>query len=171
MTKEFDPGENSASIVSLTDRVRPVKIGAPVTSVHFLGDNAAFVGAEESVFLVNGQSEISPVAVHSGGVLCAASDRMRIVTGGDDGKLVALDLKGEVTLLATDPKRRWIDNVALHPEGAVAWSAGKTTFIRSGKAEEKSLDGLASRRCFQPGQQVSCHRDARAGSAWLAAGG
>jgi WD40 repeat protein len=143
VTKEFDPGENSASIVSLTDRVRPVNIGAPVTSVHFLGDNAAFVGAEESVFLVNGQSEISPVAVHSGGILCAASDRMRIVTGGDDGKLVALDVKGEVTLLATDPKRRWIDNVALHPDGAVAWSAGKTAFVR-GKAEEKSLDVLST---------------------------
>ena len=60
--------------------------------------------------------------------------------GGDDGKLVALDAKGEVTLLATDAKRRWIDNVALHPDGAVAWSAGKTAFVRSGKAEEKSFD-------------------------------
>ena len=38
------------------------------------------------------------------------------------------------------PKRRWIDNVALHPDGAVAWSAGKTAFVRSGKAEEKSFD-------------------------------
>jgi WD40 repeat protein len=60
--------------------------------------------------------------------------------GGDDGKLVALDAKGEVTLLATDPKRRWIDNVALHPDGAVAWSAGKTAFVRNGKAEDKSFE-------------------------------
>ncbi len=60
--------------------------------------------------------------------------------GGDDGKLVALDAKGEVAVLATDAKRRWIDNVALHPDGAVAWSAGKTAFVRSGKKEEKSLD-------------------------------
>ena len=71
-------------------------------------------------------------------MLCAASDGKRIVTGGDDGKLVALDAKGEVTVLATDAKRRWIDNVALHPDGAVAWSAGKTAFVRSGKGEEKS---------------------------------
>jgi WD40 repeat protein len=138
--KEFDPDAKSASIVSVTDRVRPVKIGMPVTSVHFLGDNTAFVGAEESVALVSGQSEVSHVPVHSGGILCAASDRDRIVMGGDDGNLVALDAKGEVTLLATDPKRRWIDNVALHAEGAVAWSAGKTAFVRSGKGEEKSLD-------------------------------
>jgi WD40 repeat protein len=60
--------------------------------------------------------------------------------GGDDGKLVALDAKGEVVLLATDAKRRWIDNVALHPDGGFAWSAGKTAFVRSGKAEDKSFD-------------------------------
>src|SRR5258707_2202299 len=138
--KEFEPGDNAASIVSVTDRVRPLAIGMPVTAVHFLGDTAAFVGAEENVFLVSGQGEISPVAVHAGGILCAASDGTRIVMGGDDGKLVALSAKGEVTLLATDPKRRWIDNTALHPDGAVAWSAGKTAFVRSGKGEEKSFD-------------------------------
>jgi WD40 repeat protein len=112
----------------------------PVTSVHFLSDNAAFVEAEENVAVVSGEGAISRIAVQSGGILCATSDGARLVMGGDDGKLVALDAKGEVTLLATDPKRRWIDNVALHPDGAVAWSAGKTAFVRSGKAEEKSLD-------------------------------
>ena len=137
--KEFEPGE-SASIVSVTDRVRPVAIGMPVTSVHFLGDTAAFVGAEESVFLVSGEGEISSVPVHGGGILCAASDGTRIVMGGDDGKLVTLSAKGEVALVATDPKRRWIDNTAIHPEGAVAWSAGKTAFVRSGRGEEKSFD-------------------------------
>jgi WD40 repeat protein len=138
--KEFEPGDNAASIVSVTDRVRPVAIGMPVTAVHFLGDTAAFVGAEESVFLVSGEGEISSVPVHGGGILCAASDGTRIVMGGDDGKLVALSAKGEVALVATDPKRRWIDNTAIHPEGAVAWSAGKTAFVRSGKGEEKSFD-------------------------------
>src|ERR1700676_1298234 len=141
--KEFDPGE-SASIVSVTDKVSPVAIGMPVTAVHFLGDRGAFVGAEESVALVSGQGEISPVAVHSGGILCAASDGGRIVMGGDDGKLVALDANGEVALFATDAKRRWIDNVALHPDGAVAWSAGKTAFVRSGGGGEKSLDVVST---------------------------
>jgi WD40 repeat protein len=138
--KEFDPGDNSASIVSVTDRVRPVAIGMPVTAVHFLGDNAAFVGAEENVALVSADGKVSQVAVHGGGILCAAFDGTRIVMGGDDGRLVALNTKGEVALLATDAKRRWIDSVALHPEGAVAWSAGKTAFVRSGRGEEKSFD-------------------------------
>jgi WD40 repeat protein len=112
----------------------------PVTSVHFLGEHAAFVGAEENVAMVSADGAISKVAVHSGGILCATADGARLVMGGDDGKLIALDAKGEVTLLATDAKRRWIDNVALHPDGAFAWSAGKTAFVRSGKNEEKSLE-------------------------------
>ena len=138
--KEFEPGDNAGSIASVTDKVRPVHVGAPVTSVYFLGGNAAFVGAEENVYLVNAQGDVSPVAVHGGGILCATADATRLVMGGDDGRLVALGAGGEVQLIATDPKRRWIDNVALHPDGAVAWSAGKTAFVRSGKNEEKSFD-------------------------------
>jgi WD40 repeat protein len=137
---DFDPLQEQESIVSVTDRVRGVVIGAPVIAVHFLGDKAAFVEAEENVALVDGEGELSRVAVHSGAILSVASDGKRIVMGGDDGKLVALDAKGEVALLATDPKRRWIDNVALHGDGAVAWSAGKTAFVRSGKSEDKSFD-------------------------------
>ena len=48
--------------------------------------------------------------------------------------------KGEVTQLAVDAKRRWIDNVAVHPDGAFAWSVGKTAFVKSGKSEEKSFE-------------------------------
>jgi WD40 repeat protein len=136
----FDPRPDQESIVSVTDRVRPVAIGAPVTAVHFLGDTAAFVEAEENVTLVDGAGALSRVGVHSGGILSAASDGARLITGGDDGKLAALDGKGEVALLATDPKRRWIDNVALHPDGAFAWSVGKAAFVRSGRNEEKSFE-------------------------------
>lgn len=138
--KEFDPGQNAASIVSVTDRVRPLAIGMPVTSVHFLDDIAAFIGAEESVALLSADGETALAPVHSGGILCAATDGARIVMGGDDGKVVALDRKGEVTRLATDAKRRWIDNVAVHPDGAIAWSAGKTAYVRGGKSEEKSFE-------------------------------
>ena len=135
-----EPGGAPASIVSVTDRVRPISIGAPVTSVYFLGERAAFVGAEENVSFVDAEGEISKVEVLGGGILCAACDGKRIVMGGDNGKLVALDAKGAVSELTVDPKRRWIDNVALHPDGAVAWSVGKTAFVRSGKAEEKSFE-------------------------------
>ena len=136
---QFDPGEGP-SIVSITDKVRPLAVGMPASSVHFLGETAVFVGTEDSAAIVRAEGEISRVDIHGGAVLCATSDGARIVTGGDDGKVVALNANGDVTLLATDAKRRWIDNVALHPDGAVAWSAGKTAFVRGGKGEEKSFD-------------------------------
>src|SRR5438034_5957272 len=137
--KEFDPGE-MPSIASLTDQVRALPVGMPVSSIYFLGDTAVFVGAEEHAAMVNLAGEVSKVAIHGGAVLCAASDGKRIGAGGADGKVVALDAKGEVTVLGTDAKRRWIDNIALHPDGASAWSAGKTAFVRGGKGEEKSFD-------------------------------
>jgi hypothetical protein len=43
--KEFTSG-NPASIVSVTDKVRPAAIDAPVIAAHFLADRAAFVCAE-----------------------------------------------------------------------------------------------------------------------------
>jgi WD40 repeat protein len=33
--------------------------------------------------------------------------------------------------LASDPKHRWIDHVALGPDGVVAWSAGKTAYVQA----------------------------------------
>jgi WD40 repeat protein len=137
---EHPPGGEQASIASVTDRVQAVGMGAPVTSVHFLGDRAAFVGAEEIVWIADAQGEVSRTEVLGGGILCAASDGARIVMGGDNGKVVAVDAKGAVAELAVDAKRRWIDNVALHPDGAYAWSVGKFAYVRSGKNEERSLE-------------------------------
>lgn len=137
---DFDPLQDQASIVSVTDRVILVALGAPVTAVHFLGPTAVFVGAEESVTLVDAAGGRTSVDIHTGAILCTAADGQRIVLGGDDGRVIALDKTGAVATLATDPKRRWIDSIALHPDGTVAWSAGKTAFVRGLKGEEKSLD-------------------------------
>jgi len=137
--KDFNPASETASIVSVTDRVTGVALHSPATAVHFLGDTAVFVGAEENVTFAKGD-EVKVIAVHGGGILCAASDGKRVAMGGDDGKLVSVDAKSNVEMLATDAKRRWIDNVALHADGTVAWSAGKTAFVRSPKGEEKSFD-------------------------------
>ena len=71
--KEFDPGE-MPSIASLTDKVRALPVGMPVTSIHFLGDTAVFIGAEENAAMANEAGEVSTVAIHGGAVLCAASD-------------------------------------------------------------------------------------------------
>lgn len=128
------------SIPSVADRVKPVAVGAPVVSVHFLKSHAVFVLGEEALLLVVPNGSEQRVSIHAGGILSAASDGTRIITGGDDGKVVATDAAGKAETLATDAKHRWIDRVALGPDGAVAWSAGKQAFMRGAKGEVKSLD-------------------------------
>jgi WD40 repeat protein len=140
---ELDPPQ-PRSVASAIDRVRPVTIDARVAAVYFIGDHAAFVGDEETITLVSGDGEKVAVTVHGGAILSSVSDGTRIVTGGDDGKVVALDMKGESSVLVTDEKRRWIDNVAVHPDGTLAWSAGKTAFVRGLKGEDKSLEAPSS---------------------------
>ena len=132
--------DTTAPIPSLTDRVRPVMAGAPVVGVHFLGDTAAFVLGEEALLFASSDGETRRVAVHGGAILASAADAQRVLTGGDDGKVVAANARGESEILAADPERRWIDNVAVGQGGAVAWSAGHTAFVRAAKGEERALE-------------------------------
>jgi WD40 repeat protein len=126
--------------VSVADRVRPVAAGSAVVGVHVLDGKTAFVLGEESLLLVADDGTEQPVEAHAGGILASAADAERVVTGGDDGKVVVTSADGETATITTDPKHRWIDHVALGPDGAVAWSAGKTAFVRTGKGEERSVE-------------------------------
>ncbi|MGZ3348348.1 MAG: WD40 repeat domain-containing protein, partial [Xanthobacteraceae bacterium] len=127
-------------IPSVVERTRPVKADAPVVAVHFLGTTTVFVRGEETLLLVPKTGDTRTAAVHGGAILCSTADADRIVTGGDDGKVVSSGAQGESAVVATDGKRRWIDRVAVGPNGAVAWSAGKQAFARSGKGPERMLD-------------------------------
>jgi WD40 repeat protein len=124
---------------TLTERTRSLALGAAVVGAHFLGDAAAFVLGEEAVLLVTPNGEERRVGLHAGAILAAACDGERIVTGGDDGKVVATDAAGTGTTIAVDPKRRWIDQVAV-ARGAIAWAAGKHVFVETGKGDERAID-------------------------------
>jgi WD domain, G-beta repeat len=123
-----------APFPSLADRVRPVAAGAAVVGVHFFGSTPVFVLGEESLLFAPEHGE-QRVRIHEGAILASVSDGARIVSGGDDGALVETGAAGEHRVIATDDKRRWIDQVALGPDGAVAWSAGKTAHVRGKKGE------------------------------------
>ncbi len=131
--------DTRATSASITDRVRPIAGDAPIVGAHFLASTPVFVlGEQELLFADEGNER--RVAAHSGAILETAADERHIVTGGDDGKVIATDAAGAQQTIAVDAKKRWIDHVALGPEGAIAWSAGKTTFVRTGKGEERTLD-------------------------------
>jgi WD40 repeat protein len=123
---------NRSDTASVAERTRHVAVGnGTIVAAHFLNRTAAFVLGEEAIVLAPPDAEPQRVTVHGGAILASAADGARIVSGGDDGKIVATDAKGQTSLVAADPKRRWIDHIALGPDGAVAWSAGKNAHVKS----------------------------------------
>lgn len=134
----------STQAESLLSRTRAARAGETISSVHVLNRTAAFVAGEETVLLVNESGDEQRVAIHAGAILSAASDGTTLLTGGDDGKVVLTDASGKNQTIATDDKRRWIDHVACGQDGALAWSAGKTAFVRTAKGETKSLDVVST---------------------------
>lgn len=142
--------DSRADTVSIADRTHPVAAGAPVVAAHFLRHTAVFVLGEEALLFVEPEGEPRRVAVHGGAVLATAADKQRIVTGGDDGKVVATNAKGESEIIATDPKHRWIDHVALGPDRAIAWSAGKTTFVQAKDKREFEAPSTVGGLVFLP---------------------
>jgi WD40 repeat protein len=142
--------DTQVPIPSLADRARPVSAGAPVVGVHFFGATPVFVLGEEAL-LFAGEGE-RRVGIHAGAILASASDVARIVTGGDDGTLVETGGDGEHRVLAVDDKKRWIDQVALGPDGAVAWSAGKIARVLTRKGEERHFEApsTVAGLCFAP---------------------
>ena len=132
--------DTRSDIPSVAERARPLATGAPVVNVHFLGSTAGFVLGEEALVLVAMDGTQARVAVHGGAILSCAADGKRIVTGGDDGKVIVSDTAGRSTPVATDAKRRWIDRVAVARGGAIAWSAGKETFVQIGNGTAQTLE-------------------------------
>jgi WD40 repeat protein len=121
--------EARTDTASVVERARHYRADAVVVAAHFLGGTAAFALGEEALLLARGE-ECRRIAVHAGAILAAACDGKQVVTGGDDGAVKATDAAGATTDLAADAKKRWIDHVAIGPDRAVAWSAGKEAFVR-----------------------------------------
>jgi WD40 repeat protein len=131
MAQEF-----STDLPSIEHKARPFDLGAHVVAAHFTGDSCAFATGEGEV-LIAGDKE-ARVKPHQGAILNAVGNGERIFTAGDDGRLVATDIEGEMEVIA-EIKNKWIDQVALGPDGSLAWSAGRTVFVKTKKGD-KTLD-------------------------------
>ena len=101
-------------------------LGAGATSVHWIEGRPVFTLGDGSV-IAPGDGVSSRIKAHDGAILCAAPDPggHRIVTGGDDGQLLAIDPKGAFERLGAYPGK-WIDHVVASPaSGLVVASVGK----------------------------------------------
>jgi WD40 repeat protein len=118
--------------------------------VRWIGDTAMFALGDGSVFAAAREGHARRIPAHDGAILCAAPspDGERLITGGDDGRLVLTSPQGETEPLAE--LRKWIDHVVASPaSGVVAAAAGKQAVIfRAGREAHRfehrsSIGGLA----------------------------
>ena len=135
----------AAEIPSIEQHARPIAAGAPVVGAHFLGATAVFVLGDEALLFVAPDAEPARLAVHAGAILASACDggaRAHCRRRRQDRRHRVRPCGSDV--IASDPKGRWIDHLALGPDGALAWSAGKEAHVRTGKGAERMLDAAST---------------------------
>ena len=134
----------STPSTSLADSVVPIEAGAHVTGATFLGTTPVLALGDGALLFGDGAARRVEVHPDAGILVAAATDGL-LVTGGDDGRVVATDASG-ATMLLGEEKGQWIDAVAVRPDGAAAWSAGKIVRARSAKGELKSVTAATTAR-------------------------
>ncbi len=141
----------SAAAPSLTDHVATLDAGAHVTAAAWLKGTAAFALGDGTVLLAKDGATHRATAHPDAAILVAACDGERLVTGGDDGRVAVTGADGSTRDFASTGGA-WVDAIALHPGGAVAWSAGKRVTARDDKGRDKLFDAPSSVRglCFAP---------------------
>jgi len=144
------------------DRARPIAAGAAVVGAYFSRrPTAVLVLGDEALLFVAANGDPQRVVVHGGAILAAASDGERIVTGGDDGKVVATKARyGRTATIAADsPSIAGSITWPSHRMVRSAGQPGKDAFVQppQGRARASSkrrptVGGLA----FAPKRPAAC---------------
>jgi WD40 repeat protein len=148
----------SQGATSLARMVEPIEAGAHVLAAGFLGPTPVLALADGTVMLGEPKSPSRVTAHPDAGMLVATLDATRLLTGGDDGRVVATSGDGSIETVA-DEKGKWIDALAARNDGAVAWSAGKKVGVRDAKGERRELVAASTVRglAFAPkGYRLAC---------------
>lgn len=126
--------------------VAPLDLDGHCLAAAFVSDIPHFALADGSVHrLDHGHKSVQA----NDGLLSAALDldARRLLTAGEDGKVFAVRADG-ATEIVGEAGRKWITAVAAGPQGAVAWAAGRSAFVRlpDGKVKDlqhpRSVEGL-----------------------------
>ncbi|EKF18219.1 WD40 repeat domain-containing protein [Nitratireductor pacificus] len=127
--------------------VAPLDLDSHAITVAWLDDIPHFALADGVVHRLDHGHKW--VEAHDG-LLTACPDlsETSLVTGGEDGRVMAVSTDGTATQLA-EIGRKWVTSVAAGPQGAVGFASGRTAYVRfaDGKLREfphpRSAEGLA----------------------------
>lgn len=106
------------------------QLGAPGTGLVWLGATLAASGGDGRLhFAATESDEATSIVLHDGAILALAVDPManRVVTGGDDGRVMAATPGGSEQLLHRP--ERWIEALAVSRKGVVAAGIGREVLL------------------------------------------
>jgi WD40 repeat protein len=118
---------------SLSENIAPLPTGDHVVFAAWLRDMPVIARSDGSILVGGSAFDLGA------NILCAASNGALLALGCDDGQARLVDAKGAVTAIP-DPRRRWIDAVAVHADGSLAFTAGKSATFRDARGRTKSID-------------------------------
>lgn len=118
--------------------VAPLDLDGHCVAAAFVSDVPHFALADGTVHRL--QDGHKQVVAHDG-LTCATCDDKgeRLFTGGEDGKVVAIGADGTIEPMG-DAGRKWVSSIAAGPQGAIAWGAGRTAFVRFADGKVKTLE-------------------------------
>jgi WD40 repeat protein len=127
--------------------VAPLDLTGYCVAARFVGAVPFFALADGTVHRLDHGHKVTEA--HDG-LLAAevAQDGRALLTAGEDGRAMRIAGEGAAETLA-DIGRKWITQIAAGPQGAVAFSAGRTAHVRSSDgtlkefAATRTVEGLA----------------------------
>ena len=125
----------------LSSRVVSHPLSAHVLKAGFLRNQPVFATVDGAITVLADAPQgvtAQTIQAHAAGLLVATFTKDAVLSGGEDGRIVRSTLDGKTEVLAENTSR-WIDAIAAGPDGAVAWSTGKTVHARSAKGEIKVM--------------------------------
>jgi WD40 repeat protein len=130
---------------SLTTNVTPIAAGAHVTAASFLGGHPVLALGDGTALRIEADSE-QRVALHkNGAILVAARAGKRLVTGGDDGRIMAMDVDGSAQEIFRE-NGKWIDALVGRDDSSIAWSSGRQVSARDPQGSVKHFTAPSSVR-------------------------
>lgn len=133
---------------SLTENLTPIAACAHVTGAFFLNGVAVLALGDGTALRLEQGGERRVELHKDAAILVATRAGERLVTGGDDGRVVAMDSQGSVEEFSREDGK-WIDALAGRGDSSLAWSSGRHVVARDAQgalhhfSAPSSVRGLA----------------------------
>lgn len=133
----------TAPHTSLTAHVMPIDIGEHVLRCGFFLDQPVMALADGEIAFI-AETGLTRHRPHGeAAILTAHIQNDLFLTGGEDGQVISSQSDGSALVLANE-KGRWIDGLTASPNGAVAWSTGKSVSARDNKGAVRTIEAPSS---------------------------